>query len=107
MKDNSAFDELGRVNLAEPCVIRLSVLGGGSYNVELTSVSLFCLQVDLPAQIGPADIPGSSKVELSEFPSGMDDLNHSLGTVIWIADGCCGIRFDSDLSGLDFGVDAD
>lgn len=92
-----------QVEMNSPHFITLSVLGGATYNVSLTNVSLNGLQINLPPQVGPAEIPGSSKVELSGFPDDMDDLNHTLGTVIWITDGCCGVRFDSNLEGLHLG----
>lgn len=86
-----------RVPLDTPYFISLTVIGGDSYKVMLSNLSAKGLQADLPADLGPEEIPGNSKVEMSNFPKEMEHLNHIAGTVVWVTDGYCGIQFDQEL----------
>lgn len=86
-----------RVPLDTPHFIVLTVIGGDSHKVMLNNLSATGLQVDLPADLGPEEIPGNSKVEMSEFPNKLEYLNHISGTVVWVTEGYCGVQFDQEL----------
>lgn len=88
---------MDRVDLDTPYFISISVIGGETYKVMLTNLSAKGLQADLPLNTGADEIPGNSKVAISNFPEGMEYLNHMHGTVVWITLGCCGIQFDNEL----------
>lgn len=93
---------LCRVELDTPYFARLSIIGGGSHRVMLSNISARGLQAELPTEVGPEDIPGNAKVELHEFPDGMEHLNRLSGTVAWVTPGHCGIQFEQDLEDANF-----
>lgn len=93
---------LCRVELDTPYFARLSVIGGGSHRVMLSNISARGLQAELPTEVGPEDIPGNARVELSEFPGGLEQLNRLSGTVTWVTQGHCGVQFERELEDANF-----
>lgn len=99
MPDNKQNDRrsLTRVELDTPYFARLSVIGGDSYKVMLSNISGRGLQAELPASVGSGEVPGNARVEISEFPEGLEHLNQISGTVVWVTDGYCGVQFEQEL----------
>lgn len=91
-----------RVPLDTPYFVKLAIIGGDVYKVMLSNLSAKGLQVDLPAGVGPAQIPGNSKVEISDFPPELEQLNHVAGSIIWVTEGFCGVQFDRELEDDNF-----